>query len=125
MTNRQFLLLHTLVYGFFAAALFFMPGLLWPLYGVEINDQYAQFLSQHNSIFLGGIAAISYSLRDIAEKSPAAIGLIKGLIISNGLGLLITLYACLGGVFSGFGWSDPAFFGLLSAISYGQLKKNR
>ena len=35
------------------------------MYGVEINDKYAYFLSQHTSIFLGGIAAISWLLRDI------------------------------------------------------------
>ena len=62
MTPRTFLILHGASYAVFAVALFVVPGLLWPNYGVELNDRYAVFLSQHNSIFLGGIAIIEWLL---------------------------------------------------------------
>lgn len=51
MTNRTFLTVHGVIYTVFAFALFFVPTMMWPMYGVQINDQYALFLSQHTSIF--------------------------------------------------------------------------
>ncbi|MDF2153017.1 hypothetical protein [Vibrio sp. CAU 1672] len=120
MTNRTFLTLHGTIYGLFALALFFVPVVMWPLYGVELNDRYALFLSQHTSIFLGGIAAISLLLRQIND-GPTVRQLFKALLITNILGLLITTYAAITGVLVGFGWSDPAFFMLLSGLTYRQL----
>ncbi len=109
-------------YTVFAFALFFVPTMMWPMYGVQINDQYALFLSQHTSIFLGGIAAVSLMLRDV-EPSTTAKQLFKALLITNLLGVVITAYAGITGVFVGFGWSDPAFFLLLSALTFIQWKK--
>ena len=98
---------------------------MWPIYGVEINDQYAHFLSQHNSIFLGGIAMLGWLLRDEVEKDRLiARKVLLGLFWTNALGVAITLYACLTGVFSGFGWSDPAFFSLLCALCLFQISRN-
>jgi hypothetical protein len=122
MNNRTFLTLHGSIYVVFALALFFIPSLVWPMYGVELNDQYAYFLSQHTSIFLGGLGAISLLLRDI-EHSKTAKRLFLGLLITNSLGVAITLYAGAIGIFTGFGWSDPAFFTILSVLSYFQFKK--
>jgi hypothetical protein len=122
MNNRSFLTLHGAIYVVFALALFFIPSLIWPMYGVELNDQYAYFLSQHTSIFLGGLGAISLLLRDI-EHSKTAKRLFLGLLITNSLGVAITLYAGVIGIFTGFGWSDPAFFTILSVLSYFQFKK--
>ena len=125
MTNRTFLTAHSIIYAFFAFALFFLPGILWPNYGLQINDEYARFLSQHNSIFLGGIAILSFLFRDAASNSDTAVKILTGLMWTNVLGVVITLYACLTGAFSGFGWSDPIFFALLAVLSYVQVKKNR
>ncbi|QFU25280.1 hypothetical protein FM038_010290 [Shewanella eurypsychrophilus] len=122
MNNKTFLTAHGSVYTIFALALFFLPTLMWPMYGVEINDRYAYFLSQHTSIFLGGIAAISLLLREI-EVGSLAKNLFLALTISNGLGVIITVYAGVTGIFVGFGWSDPAFFTLLSVLSFMQMKK--
>lgn len=122
MTNRTFLTVHGVIYTVFAFALFFVPTMMWPMYGVQINDQYALFLSQHTSIFLGGIAAVSLMLRDV-EPSNTAKQLFKALLATNLLGVLITTYAGITGVFVGFGWSDPAFFLLLSALTFIQWKK--
>ncbi|OUR75795.1 hypothetical protein A9Q75_16990 [Colwellia psychrerythraea] len=122
MNNRTFLTIHGGIYVVFALALFFIPSLVWPMYGVELNDKYAYFLSQHTSIFLGGLGAISLLLRDI-EQGKTAKRLFLGLLITNSLGVIITLYAGLIGIFIGFGWSDPAFFTALSVLSYFQFKK--
>lgn len=122
MTNRLFLTLHGSIYTVFAFALFFLPTMMWPIYGVEINDRYAYFLSQHTSIFLGGVAAVSLFLRTIEHKETMQ-QLLKALLVTNLLGVVITGYAGLTGIFVGFGWSDPAFFALLSMLSYRQLKK--
>ena len=122
MSNKTFLTLHGAIYLIFALALFFVPSQMWPMYGVEINDQYAYFLSQHTSIFLGGIAAVSLLLRDI-EPGNIARKLFSALLVNNVLGVIITVYAGVSGIFVGFGWSDPAFFALLSVLSYLQLKK--
>jgi hypothetical protein len=122
MTNKAFFTLHGSIYTVFAFALFFIPSMMWPMYGVEINDQYAYFLSQHTSIFLGGMAAISLFVRDI-QHSQTVTQLLKALIVVNGLGVIITGYAGITGIFVGFGWSDPAFFALLTLLSYRQLKQ--
>jgi len=122
MNNRTFLTTHAIIYTTFAFALFFMPHIIWPMYGVELNDRYAYFLSQHNSIFLGGVGAITWLLRDI-EAGLLAKKLFLALLIMNILGVAITLYAGVTGVFVGFGWSDPAFFALLSVLSYFQFAK--
>lgn len=122
MTNRTFLTVHGVIYTVFAFALFFVPTMMWPMYGVQINDQYALFLSQHTSIFLGGIAAVSLMLRDV-ESGNTAKQLFKALLVTNLLGVVITTYAGITGVFVGFGWSDPAFFLLLSVLTFLQLKK--
>ncbi|CAH1604237.1 hypothetical protein ACPV47_01950 [Vibrio jasicida] len=122
MTNRTFLTVHGVIYTVFAFALFFVPTMMWPMYGVQINDQYALFLSQHTSIFLGGIAAVSLMLRDV-ESGNTAKQLFKALLVTNLLGVVITTYAGITGVFVGFGWSDPAFFLLLSALTFIQWKK--
>lgn len=122
MTNRTFLTVHGVIYTVFAFALFFVPTMMWPMYGVQINDQYALFLSQHTSIFLGGISAVSLMLRDV-EPSNTAKQLFKALLVTNLLGVVITTYAGITGVFVGFGWSNPAFFLLLSALTFIQWKK--
>ncbi|CAH1565097.1 conserved membrane hypothetical protein [Vibrio owensii] len=122
MTNRTFLTVHGVIYTVFAFALFFVPTIMWPMYGVQINDQYALFLSQHTSIFLGGIAAVSLMLRDV-ESGNTAKQLFKALLVTNLLGVVITTYAGITGVFVGFGWSDPAFFLLLSVLTFIQWKK--
>ncbi|WP_045484048.1 hypothetical protein [Vibrio owensii] len=122
MTNRTFLTVHGVIYTLFAFALFFVPTMMWPMYGVQINDQYALFLSQHTSIFLGGIAAVSLMLRDV-ESGNTAKQLFKALLVTNLLGVVITTYAGIIGVFVGFGWSDPAFFLLLSVLTFLQWKK--
>ncbi|KIF52853.1 hypothetical protein [Vibrio owensii] len=122
MTNRTFLTVHGVIYTVFAFALFFVPTMMWPMYGVQINDQYALFLSQHTSIFLGGIAAVSLMLRDV-ESGNMAKQLFKALLVTNLLGVVITTYAGITGVFVGFGWSDPAFFLLLSVLTFLQWKK--
>ena len=119
MNNKTFLSLHGIIYAGFAIALFFLPTVMWPMYGVEINDKYAYFLSQHTSIFLGGIAAITWLLRDI-ESGISAKKLIQALVVTNMLGAIITLYAAFTGIFVGFGWSDPAFFSFLSILSIRQ-----
>ncbi|WP_206064574.1 hypothetical protein [Neptunomonas sp. XY-337] len=122
LSNKAFLTVHGVIYMIFALALFFLPSVFWPVYGVEINDKYALFLSQHTSIFLGGIGAITYLLRDI-EPGKTAKRLLAGVLITNLLGVAITLYAALIGIFVGFGWSDPIFFALLSVIGYLQFSK--
>lgn len=123
MTNKTFLTFHGCIYLIFSLALFFIPTIIWPIYGVEINDKYAYFLSQHTTIFLGGIAAISLLLKDI-EAGITAKKLFIALLILNILGALITVYAGVTGIFVGFGWSDPAFFIILSIFTYLQLKNN-
>ncbi|HHK8566150.1 TPA: hypothetical protein ACQYCS_001703 [Vibrio parahaemolyticus] len=120
-TNRTFLTVHGVIYTVFAFALFFVPTMIWPMYGVQINDQYALFLSQHTSIFLGGIAAVSLMLRDV-EPSNTAKQLFKALLVTNLLGVVITTYAGITGVFVDFGWSDPIFFVSLSLLTYKQLR---
>ncbi len=125
MTNKTFLTAHGVIYIFFALALFFAPTILWPNYGLQLNDQYAVFLSQHNAIFLGGIGIISFLFRNTEAGSETTQNILKGLMWTNILGVIITLYACLTGVFTGFGWSDPIFFALLAILSFVQLGKNR
>tara|TARA_Y100001956_G_C3974807_1_gene122464 strand:+ start:151 stop:525 length:375 start_codon:yes stop_codon:yes gene_type:complete len=120
MNNRVFFTIHGAIYTVFALALFFVPSIMWPMYGVEINDQYAYFLSQHTSIFLGGVAAVSLFLRNV-EHAETMKQLLKALLVTNLLGVAITGYAGLTGIFVGFGWSDPAFFALLSLLSFRQL----
>ncbi|EGU44072.1 hypothetical protein VII00023_00350 [Vibrio ichthyoenteri ATCC 700023] len=124
MNNKTFLTLHGAIYTTFAFALFFIPSLMWPVYGVEINDQYAYFLSQHTSIFLGGIAAISLMMRNI-DSVQAMHQLLKALLVTNLLGVVITTYAGVTGIFAGFGWSDPAFFAVLSVVTFLQYNKSR
>ncbi|MGD8233972.1 hypothetical protein [Vibrio sp. TRT 1302] len=123
MSNKAFFSIHGGIYAVFALALFFMPRIMWPMYGVEINDQYAYFLSQHTSIFLGGVAAVSLFLKEIEHRETVR-QLLKALLTTNLLGVAITGYAGVTGIFVGFGWSDPAFFALLSLISYRQLMRH-
>jgi len=124
MTNTSFLKIHSSIYALFALGLFVIPHVLWPMYGLELNDKYAVFLSQHTSIFLGGIAFIGVMLKDIEENSKLAKKLLLSLLLTNVLGVLVTTYACIVGIFYGFGWSDPAFFTFLSVLSFIQWKKN-
>ncbi|UWQ23404.1 hypothetical protein K3553_10350 [Leisingera aquaemixtae] len=124
MTSKTFLTAHGAVYIFFALALFLAPQLLWPQYGLQVNDRYAVFLSQHNSIFLGGIGVISFLFRTAEPGSDAARTILTGLMWTNVLGAAVTLYACIAGLFTGFGWSDPAFFALLAGLCAAQLRKN-
>ena len=122
MNHKTFLTIHGYIYSVFALALFFIPTLIWPMYGVEINDKYANFLSQHTSIFLGGLGAISFFFKNVQDKQALA-QLLKAFISTNLLGVIITVYAGVIGVFVGFGWSDPIFFATLTILSYLQLKK--
>lgn len=125
MNNKQFLTIHGSIYVIFGLLLFLIPKLFWPMYGVQIQDEYAVFLSQHTTIFLVGIGIISLLFKDVKEKSESAVNLFKGLLYTNILGVTITLYACLDGVFYGLGWSDPAFFTLMSFLSLLRLKANK
>lgn len=125
ISNNLFLKAHSFVYAIFAIALFFLPHMLWPNYGVELNDRYSVFLSQHNSIFLGGIAILGFLFRDVQYKSATAVKLFQGLMWTNILGVLVTLYAAIIGVFVGFGWSDPIFFALLALLSFFKVQENK
>ncbi|QYK12177.1 hypothetical protein K0I63_15730 [Shewanella rhizosphaerae] len=121
MTNKVFLSLHGVIYGLFAIVLFFLPLQVWPLYGVQIQDQYAYFLSQHTSIFLGGIALVAWQLRELAQGEVAK-KLILALLLTNLLGVAITTYAGVKGIFTGFGWSDPIFFAVMALLSAAQYR---
>ena len=125
MSNKLFLTIHGTIYVTFGILLFAIPKLFWSMYGVELNDEYAVFLSQHATIFLCGIGFISLLFRDIEDKSIYAKKLFLGLVWTNLLGVAITLYACFDGIFYGLGWSDPAFFALMSILSFVRLKANR
>ncbi len=125
MSNKRFLNIHSTIYAVFAIVLFVIPNLFWPFYGLQLNDKYAVFLSQHTSIFLGGIAIIGFMLNEIPDKSALAKKFMMGLMLTNILGVIITLYACIIGVFYGFGWSDPAFFVFLTVLSFKQWKNNK
>lgn len=125
MNNKTFLTIHGVIYLVFGILLFIIPKLFWPIYGVQINDEYAVFLSQHTTIFLGGVGIISLLFNDVQEKSEWAIKIFKGLFFTNLLGVAITLYACIDGVFFGMGWSDPAFFALMSILSFMRLNANK
>lgn len=125
MKYKSLVLLHSIIYAVFAIVLFAIPKTLWPLYGVEINDKYANFLSQHNSIFLGGIAIFAWLFKDIDAQSQVAKKFVTGLMWINLLGVIITLTACFSKVFVGFGWSDPIFFGFLAVLCLVTLKKNK
>lgn len=123
MSKKTFLTIHGLIYLGFAVGLFFFVEELWPLYGMQINDKYAKFLSQHNSIFLGGVGIISLLFKDmVQENKEVAKRIFLGLFATNLLGFVITLYACINGVFTGFGWSDPAFFAFLAVVCFLYLK---
>ncbi|MCK5073517.1 MAG: hypothetical protein KAQ98_08840 [Bacteriovoracaceae bacterium] len=89
-----------------------------------MNDEYAIFLSQHATIFLCGIGFLSLLFRDVKDKSVYAKKLFMGLLLTNILGVVITLYACVDGIFYGLGWSDPAFFALMSVLSFVRLRAN-
>jgi len=125
MNNKTFLTIHGSIYVVFGLLLFLIPKLFWPMYGVQINDEYSVFLSQHTTIFLCGIGFISFLFKDVEKKSESAVKLFKGLLYTNVLGVAITLYACFDGVFYGLGWSDPAFFALMSIFSYVRLRANQ
>lgn len=116
MNAKLLLTIHGVVYGLFAIVLFFIPDILWPLYGLQVNDEFARFLSQHNSIFLGGLAIIAILFRSLASNDQASRTLVQGFLFTNILGIVITLYAGAIGVFSEFGWSDPVFFLVLSIL---------
>ncbi|SHI58257.1 hypothetical protein SAMN04487911_103145 [Arenibacter nanhaiticus] len=124
MNNKKFLTIHSAVYALFAIGLFVIPSILWPYYGLQLNDKYAVFLSQHTSIFLGGIAIIGFMLKNVEDKSDVAKQLMMSLLLTNILGVIVTLYACFTGIFYGLGWSDPAFFIFLSILSFLQWKRN-
>jgi hypothetical protein len=124
MSIKTFLTIHSTVYFIFAFSLFFTPTLLWPLYGLEINDKYALFLSQHNSIFLAGIGIVAFMFREIEAKSQAIKKLLLSLALTNSIGFAITTYACFIGTFSSLGWSDPVFFALLTLACVWQLRSN-
>ncbi|OIN29041.1 hypothetical protein [Vibrio barjaei] len=121
MNFKLFLITHGLIYLLFAIVLFVIPSEIWPLYGVEINDKYSLFLSQHTSIFLGGISAICFLMRNTKDHQSKR-DLLKSLMITNALGVLITTYASITGIFVKLGWSDPIFFAVLTALAMVQLK---
>lgn len=123
MSMKSLLVIHAVIYAMFAIVVFFIPDTLWPLYGVSVNDQYARFLSQHNSIFLGGIAIIALLFSRTESDVVATRILVTGLLWTNLLGVAVTLYVCLIGVFVGFGWSDPAFFALMAGLCVWSLQK--
>ena len=122
MNNSQILTLHAVIYALFALVLFFIPTQIWPIYGVEINDQYALFLSEHTSIFLAGIAVICFLLKDI-DKGTLAKKLFIALFITNLIGVVITLKAAFTGILVGLGWSDPVFFAFMAVLSVRQMMK--
>ena len=123
MSMKSLLVIHAVIYALFAIVVFFIPDTLWPLYGVSVNDQYARFLSQHNSIFLGGIAIIALLFSRTESDVVGTRILVTGLFWTHFLGVAVTLYACLIGVFIGFGWSDPAFFALMAGLCVWSLQK--
>ena len=116
MTYRIFISVHSVIYALFALALYFLPDQLWSMYGVDINDTSARFLSQHTSIFLGGVAIMGWVLRRLEENAIKR-SVLTALAWTNLLGVGITLRACLDGTFVGMGWSDPAFFSVLVVLS--------
>jgi len=64
-------------------------------------------------------------LNEIPDKSELAKKLMLSLVLTNFVGVTITLYACIGGIFHGFGWSDPAFFASLTIMSFLQWQNNK
>ncbi len=125
MKQSTFMTIQAVCFAFFAVALLFFPAQLWPMYGVAIPDTNAAFLSWHNTHFMFGLAFLCWASRKAELGSEAGRAILGAMLIVTVMGVLITGYSVVIGVFNTFGISDPVFYAVLAFGNAYFLKQKR
>ena len=119
MTLRNLFVLNAVVALAFAAGFLVIPGTLWTLYGLT-PDAEVNLVGQYFAVELVAVGLVSWLVRNVVDVAVLR-GITLGLLISDTIGLVLSLYAIFSGLFGAFGWSAVVVY-LFFALGYGYFR---
>ncbi len=88
-----------------------MPATLAPLFGMDLNAAGIVMAQLFGVVFIFG-SIVLWMARNEPANDTAMRAIILGVVVSNAIGFLVTLFATLGGVWNALGWLPTALFAI-------------
>ena len=103
--------INTIVAFVFGIGLLLVPATIGAIYGIE-NSASSDLMARYFGLTLIGIGLLTWLFRSITDMA-AVKAVILALLISDVLGIIVSLYAVLSGTMNQIGWSAVIIYVLL------------
>ncbi len=121
MSLKTVLLLSAIVSGFFALISLLIPANMLTWYGLTHTDNLVM-MTRYFGVGLLAIAFISFFLKD-AELTKEVKSVVLALIISDVVGLAVSLWATYTNILNSLGWLNVIIYGFFTIALYIVYKK--
>lgn len=121
MSLKTVFLLSAIVSGFFALISLLIPANMLTWYGLTHTDNLVM-MTRYFGVGLLAIAFISFFLKD-AELTKEVKSVVLALIISDAVGLAVSLWATYTNILNSLGWLNVIIYGFFTIALYIVYKK--
>ncbi len=121
MSLKTVFLLSAVVTGFFALASLLIPATMLSWYGVTHSDALVM-MTRYFGVSLLAIAFVSFFLKD-AEATKEVKSVVLALILSDVVGLVVSLWATTTNILNSLGWLNVFIYGFFTVAFYIVYKK--
>lgn len=116
MKLRTVMLLKALICISFGVPMLLIPAKLMALYGLTLDDSGMVMARLYGAALLGNLLLTWFARDD--SGSTALNAIVLHLLIYDGIGFIVTLFATLTGVMSAFGWTAVGIY-LFFTVGFG------
>jgi hypothetical protein len=117
MKLNTLMIINAVVAAVFGVAFVLVPGQVTSLYGVEDPSEVLIYVGRLMGAAFIGFAVLTWSARN-ANDSSARRAIVFALLVSDGVGFIVSLMGQLADVVNSLGWSTVAIY-LLLALGFG------
>jgi uncharacterized membrane protein YcfT len=117
MKHNTLMIINAVVAAVFGVAFVLVPGQVTSLYGVEDPSEVLIYVGRLMGAAFIGFAVLTWSARN-ANDSSARRAIVFALLVSDGVGFIVSLMGQLADVVNSLGWSTVAIY-LLLALGFG------
>jgi hypothetical protein len=117
MKLNTLMIINAVVAAVFGVAFVLVPGQVTSLYGVEDPSEVLIYVGRLMGAAFIGFAVLTWSARNANDSSARRV-IVFALLVSDGVGFIVSLMGQLADVVNSLGWSTVAIY-LLLALGFG------